>query len=73
MRGQSNFGHLLGVESADPTRRGEGLKWVTLAADQNEVTAVKTLEELSVSMREEVAAARAAANLFQQKSEPAAR
>ncbi len=72
-RGQSNLGHLLGVESADATRRGEAIKWLTLAADRDEVTAVKTIEELSVSLPEEVATARAAANLFQPRSEPATR
>lgn len=73
VRGQSNFGHLLGVESPDTTRRIEAIKWVTLAADQKEVTAVKTLEELTASIPEDVAAARAAANLFHEKSETAER
>lgn len=72
-RGLSNLGHLLGVESADQTRRIEAIKWVTLAADQGEVTAVKTLEELSVSMPQDVASARAAADRFERKTEPGAR
>ena len=71
-KGQSNLGHLLGVVSEDLTRRVEALKWVTLAADQNEVTAVKTLEEMPTLMGEYVAAGRAAADLFRKKSEEAA-
>jgi TPR repeat protein len=49
-RAQSNLGHTLGVNTQDRTKRIEALKWLILAADAKEITAQKTMEELSLTM-----------------------
>ena len=45
-KAQSNLGHLLGVDSsANPDRR-EALKWILIAKEQGEATALKSYKEL---------------------------
>lgn len=46
-RSQMNLGRLLGLESADQARRLEALAWLSLAADQGDVTAEKLFPPLA--------------------------
>ena len=65
-RAQSNLGHLMGVNSADRTRRVEALKWLILASEGKEITAEKTMEEVSATLpADEIAEAKEAAEAFQ--------
>ncbi len=69
-KAQSNLGHLLGVNVEDRARRLEALKWTMLASDRGEITAVKTIEELTPNARpEDLIEARKMARLFQAKRE----
>ena len=64
-KGQSNLGHAIGVETKDPEKRREALKWLILATDKKEITAVNTIDELTPALpAEELAEARKAANEF---------
>lgn len=64
-RAQSNLGHTLGTNSPDRARRIEALQWLLLAMDQKEITAVKTMEELTPNLpAEELSEARKAADDF---------
>lgn len=64
-KAQSNLGHQLGANNPDRTKRLEALKWLLLAVDQKEITAVKTMEELEPSLpKEDLAEARQAADDF---------
>lgn len=58
-KGQSNLGHLIGVEGKD---RVEALKWLFIAQAQGEANAVHTLEEILPAIpKDEVEKARQAA------------
>jgi enhanced entry protein LpnE len=45
-KAQSNLGHLLGVDSPANPNRKEALKWLLIAKDNGEMTAIKTYKEL---------------------------
>lgn len=67
-KAQSNLGHLIGVESKDSARQIEALKWLILAASQGEVTASRTLNEITPHIPLVVMTkARAEANAFKLK------
>jgi uncharacterized protein len=64
-RAQSNLGHTLGANAPDRATRIEALKWLLLAVDQQEVTAVKTMEELTPNLAaDDLRAAHQAADDF---------
>jgi hypothetical protein len=64
-RAQSNLGHTLGTNSADRAVRVEAVKWLLLASARNEITAVRTMEELTPVMPpDELEEARKAADAF---------
>ena len=48
-KAQSNLAHLLGVDSFASPDRKEALKWLLIAKDNGEITAIKTFKELMVS------------------------
>jgi TPR repeat protein len=48
-KAQSNLAHLLGVDSPASPDRKEALKWLLIAKDNGEITAIKTFKELMVS------------------------
>ncbi|HET6406390.1 MAG TPA: tetratricopeptide repeat protein, partial [Chthoniobacteraceae bacterium] len=59
-KAQSNLGRLLNPRSNERAKRLEALKWLISAADQNEVTAMRTLEDLRATLnKDEVKEARA--------------
>ena len=45
-KAQSNLGHIMGVDSPSSPNREEGLKWLLIAKDNGEITAIKTYKEL---------------------------
>jgi TPR repeat protein len=45
-KAQSNLGHILGVDSPASPDRKEALKWLLIAKDNGEITAIKTYKEL---------------------------
>ena len=45
-KSQSNLSHLLGVDSPASPDRKEALKWLLIAKDNGEITAIKTYKEL---------------------------
>lgn len=45
-KGQSNLGHILGVDSPSSPDRKEALKWIIIAKENGEATATKTYNEL---------------------------
>jgi TPR repeat protein len=45
-KAQSNLGHLLGVDAPANPDRKEALKWLLIAKDNGEITAIKTYKEL---------------------------
>lgn len=49
-KAQSNLGHLLGVDSPASSDRKEALKWLLIAKDNGEITAIKTYKELTNSL-----------------------
>jgi TPR repeat protein len=48
-KAQSNLGHILGVDSPASPDRKEALKWLLIAKDNGEITAIKTYKELMIS------------------------
>jgi TPR repeat protein len=48
-KAQSNLGHILGVDSPASPDRKEALKWLLIAKDNGEITAIKTYKELMTS------------------------
>jgi len=50
-KAQANLGILLGTETTDPVRRAEALKWLQIAAGNNEVTGQKTLQAIQLTIR----------------------
>ncbi len=48
-KAQSNLGHILGVDSPTSPDRKEALKWLLIAKDNGEITAIKTYKELMTS------------------------
>jgi TPR repeat protein len=46
-KAQSNLAHILGVDSPTNPNRKEALKWLLIAKDNGEITAIKTFKELS--------------------------
>jgi TPR repeat protein len=45
-KAQSNFGHILGIDSPANPDRKEALKWLLIANDNGEITAIKIYKEL---------------------------
>jgi TPR repeat protein len=48
-KAQSNLAHILGVDSPASPDRKEALKWLLIAKDNGEITAIKTYKELMTS------------------------
>lgn len=70
VKAQSNLGHQLGLQDSDRSKRLEALTWVMLAAQEQEVTAVKTLEELQPAIPPaDLKEARDAVEKFRAKAE----
>jgi TPR repeat protein len=64
-KAQSNLGHLLGVDSPASPDRKEALKWLLIAKDNGEITAIKTHKELLTTFPPALlAAAQKEANTF---------
>lgn len=64
-KAQSNLGHLLGVDSPASPDRMEALKWLLIAKDNGEITAIKTHKELMTTFPPALlAAAQKEANKF---------
>lgn len=64
-KAQSNLGHALGLNSPNRVKQIEAISWVMLAARSNEVTAVKSLEELLPNLTpEDLSAAQGLADKF---------
>ncbi len=64
-KAQSNLGHLLGPDSPESPNRKEAVKWLLISSDQGEITAKKTLAELSPTVPADLlAAARKEADRF---------
>jgi TPR repeat protein len=73
IKAQANLAHLMGVSSPASTNRVEALKWLLLAKDREEPTAVKTYNEISPSLpagMEQEARGRCARFLIQQAARP---
>lgn len=49
-KAQANLAHLMGVASPASTNRVDALKWLLLARDRNEPTAVKTYQEIAPAL-----------------------
>jgi uncharacterized protein len=65
-KAQANLGILLGTETTEPERRAEALKWLQIAAGNNEITGQKTLQAIQLTIRpDEMDAARREALKFQ--------
>lgn len=64
-KGQSNLSHLLGVDSPASPNRREALKWLLIAKENAEITAIKTYKELMPTIPPALlAAAQKEANKF---------
>ena len=65
VKAQANLAHLMGVASPDTTNRVEALKWLLMAKDRNEPTAIKTYDEIAPTISPELEReARSQATIF---------
>ncbi len=71
IRARSNLGHLINPANSNESRRIEALKWLILAAGQQEITAAKTLQEVLPNVPEaDVEKAQSQADAMRAKPAP---